>query len=161
MNALRRRAWWYLVGFSALIGLFGIGDVIGGVSVDPGITLGLTGLTLAELEAQSAIAYRAYDFTTRTQGLALVFYGALATATLLIPYRDRQRWAWWAAWSLPAWTVGVFALYASFGLAPGTPPPPPMVSGPILGALAVLVLLVDRPRFFGQPASAGLVPEAA
>ena len=37
MQGLRRRAWWYLVGLSVLIALFGAGDVIGGVSVDPGI----------------------------------------------------------------------------------------------------------------------------
>ena len=151
MSGLRRRAWWYLVAFSVLIVLFGVGDVIGGISVDPGITLGLSGLTLAELEAQSAIAYRVYDFTTRTQGAALAFYGALATAILLIPYRDGHRWAWWAMWSLPGWTLAVFGLYAMFGLAPGTPPPPPMVSGPILGTLAVIVLLLDRQRFLARP----------
>lgn len=155
MTALRRRAWWYLVALSVLIASFGVGDVIGGVSVDPGITLGLTGLTLAELEAASAIAYRAYDFTTRTQGAALVVVGVLATVILLIPYHEGRRWAWWATWSLPAWTLAVVVLYGSFGLAPEAPPPPPLVSGPILGALAVAVLLLDRSRFFGHVAMAG------
>ena len=49
------------------------------------------------------------------------------------------------------WTLAVFGLYATFGLAPGTPPPPPMVSGPILGTLAVIVLLLDRQRSFARP----------
>jgi hypothetical protein len=153
-EALSGRAWWYLVALSVLIALFGIGDVIGGISVDPGITLGLTGLTLAELQAESAIAYDAYDFATRTQGAALAVVGVLATAILLIPYREGQRWAWWAIWSLPAWTLTVLGLYAWVGLAPGTPPPPPMLSGPVLGTIAVVVLLLDRRRFFGQPVKA-------
>lgn len=152
---LSRRAWWYLVALSVLIGLFGIGDVIGGVWVDPGITLGLSGLTPEQLQADSPIAFRVYDFVTRTQGVALVVIGVLATALLLIPYRDGRPWAWWTAWSLPAWTAAGFGLYAMFGLAPGTPPPPPVVSGPVLGALAVIVLLVDRPRFSGAGGPAG------
>ena len=61
----------------------------------------------------------AYDFATRTQGAALVVVGVLATAILLIPYRAGRRWAWWAIWSLPAWTLAVLGLYAWVGLAPG------------------------------------------
>jgi hypothetical protein len=147
MDVMRRRAWWYLVAFSVLIGLFGVGDVMGGITVDPGITAGLSGLTLAELEAQSAAGYRLYDFASRTQGLALVVIGVLMTAVLLIPYRAGMRWAWYAMWTLPAWAFGVLGLYLAFGVDPRQPPPPPMVSGPLLGGLAVVVLLLDWRRF--------------
>lgn len=155
MGALRRRAWWYLVALSVLIALFGVGDLIGGVTVDPGITLGLTGLTPAELGAQSAAGYRAFDFTTRTQGVSLVVMGVVLTAILLIPYRAGRRWAWNTMWILPAWTVASVILYVGFGVAPGQPPPPPMVSGPLLGAIAVVVLLLDRRRFSDAEASRG------
>ena len=57
---------------------------------------------------------------------------------------------------LPAWALAVFACYLVTGVDPSQPPPPPMLSGPILGALAVLVLLFDRRRFAGDP-----VPEQA
>ncbi len=148
MDVLRRRAWWYLVAFSVLIGLFGVGDVIGGISVDPGITTGLSGLTLAELQAESAAGYRLYDFASRAQGLVLVIVGALLTLILVIPYRAGMRWAWLAMWMLPAWAFGVLGLYLAFGVDPRQPPPPPMVSGPLLGGIAVAVLLLEWRRFF-------------
>lgn len=148
MATLRRRAWWYLVAVSVLIGLFGVGDVIGGISVDPGITTGLSGLTLAELQAESAAGYRLYDFALRAQGLVLVIVGVLMTAILVIPYRAGLRWAWYAMWTMPVWAFGVLGLYLAFGVDPRQPPPPPMVSGPVLGGLAVAVLLLDGRRFF-------------
>ena len=148
MGILLRRAWWYLVAFSVLIGLFGVGDVIGGISVDPGITTGLSGLTLAELQAESAAGYRLYDFASRAQGLVLVIVGVLMTLILVIPYRAGMRWAWYAMWTLPAWAFGVLGLYLAFGVDPRQPPPPPMVSGPLLGSIAVAVLMLDWRRFF-------------
>ena len=109
MEALRRRAWWYLLALSVLIALFGVGDVLGGVTVDPGITLSLTGLTPAELGMQSAEGYRAFDFTTRTQGASLIVMGVVLTAILLVPYREGRRWAWNLMWVLPAWTLAGFS----------------------------------------------------
>lgn len=147
MRIVRARAWWCLVAIAALIVLFGIGDVLGGASVDPGIALGVSGATLPDLQSQSPAAYRMFDFTTRTQGWNLLMLGTLLLAVLLIPYRSRARWAWWTLWTLPAWSIGVAALSLAFGLAPDQPPPPPVVSGPILGAIAVAVLLLDRRRF--------------
>lgn len=147
MRKLRARAWWYLVAFSALIVVFGFSDVLLGAAADPGIALGVTGVTLPELEAQSAPGYRMYDFTTRTQGWNLTVIGVLLLAILLVPYRAGRRWAWWALWILPAWSFGIPGLYVAVGLAPSQPPPPPLISGPVLGAIAAAALLVDRRRF--------------
>jgi hypothetical protein len=147
MGIVRGRAWWSLVGIAALILVFGVGDMVGGASVDPGIALGVSGLSPSELERQGAPAYRMFDFATRTQGWSLAVVGCLLLAILLLPYRSGERWAWWALWILPAWLFGVAALYLAFGLAPQRPLPPPLISGPILGAIAVTVLLLDRRRF--------------
>ena len=148
MDVLRRRVWWYLVALSLVIALFGIGDVVGGINVDPGITTGLSGLTLAELRAESVAGYRLYDFATRAQGWVLVIVGVLMTVILVVPYRAGMRWAWYAMWTLPAWAFGVLGLYLAFGVDSRQPPPPPMVSGPLLGGFAVAVLLLERRRFF-------------
>lgn len=147
MNAVRRRAWWYLVAMSGLLALFGIMDVLAGAAADPGIALGLSGLSLAEIEAQDPVGYRLFDFVTRTQGLLLIATGVLLIAILLVPYRAGRRWAWVVAWTLPAWSFAVLAAYLLVGVAPDQTPPPPMLSGPILGAVAVVVLVVDRSRF--------------
>ena len=147
MARIRGRAWWYLVLLAAIIGLFGVGDIVGGASVDPGIALAVSGRDLAGLEAESAAAYRMFDFTTRTQGWNLFVIGLLALAVLLVPYRAGRGWAWSVMWSLPLWCFGVAGLYLAYGLAPGQPLPPPLVSGPFLGAIAAAVLLSDRRRF--------------
>ena len=147
MKGVRHRAWWYLVAVSVLLVLFGVLDVASGAAADPAIAQGLTGLTLETLRAEDPAGYRLFDFFTRTQGILLVVSGTLLTVILLIPYRAGRRWAWWAAWVLPAWTAAVAVAYLAVGVDPTQPPPPPLVSAPILGGLAVLVLLLDRGRF--------------
>ena len=148
MSAIRGRAWWYLVAVSVLIGLFGVGDILNGIAADPLITTGLSGLTLAELEAESPAGYRLYDFASRTNGLSLVAIGVLLTTILLIPYRAGMRWAWYTAWTLPAWSFAAAGMYVVAGVDSSQPPPPPMVSGPLLGGIAIAVLVLDRRRFF-------------
>ena len=147
MGAVRGRAWWVLAAMSVLILLFGLTDIAAGAEADPGIAVGLTGLSPAELRAESAAAYRMFDFTTRTQATLLVVVGILFTAILLGPYRARQPWAWRLMWLLPTWSLSVPAAYLVFGLSPDQAPPPPLVSGPILGVIAALALLLDRRRF--------------
>jgi hypothetical protein len=155
MAMLHKVAYGFLIAVSVLVALFGLGDVLGGATVDPAIVAGLSGLSLGELQAESAAGYRLVDFMTRSQGLVLLITGILLTTILLIPYRDRRRWAWFATWALPAWAFAVLALYLAFGVAPDQPPPPPMVSGPLLGGLAAIALLVDRKRFAATPSIPG------
>lgn len=147
MDALRRRAWWILVALTGMLAMFGAGDIIIGPPFDPGITLGLTGLTHAQLHAESEAGYRMLDFYTRAGGAHLLVVGLALTAIVLVPYRAGAAWAWRTMWLLPAWNAGVFAMNAWFGVAPGQDPPPPMLSAPFLGGLAVVALLVDAGRF--------------
>lgn len=150
MRRIRPRVSWVLVAVAVLLALFGVTDVLLGVTADPGISIGLTGLTPGDLAAQSPAGYRLFDIATRAGGLDLVVIGTLLTAILLIPYRQGQRWAWYAAWTLPLWCVCVLGMYLAFGIAPGQPPPPPMLSAPILGPITAAALLIDRRRFFAR-----------
>jgi hypothetical protein len=156
-----RYARWALAVMSGILGLFGLGDVLIGPPFDPGITLGLSGLTLGQLEAESAAGFRMLDFYTRSLGISLMVIGVTLTLIVLIPYRDGRRWAWWAMWLLPAWALGGFALNAAFGVAEGQAPPPPMVSAPVFAAIAVLALIVDRGRFGAAPHLSGAMSAAA
>ena len=77
------------------------------------------------------------------------WWGLVAmSAILLFAFRRRERWAWWVMWTLPAWAASAFALNLVYGVAPGQAPPPPMISAPIVAALAVAILLLSAPRFF-------------
>ena len=148
MSWLERHAWWGLLFMSVTLVVFGVGDVIVGAPADPGIALGLSGMTLAQLEAESAAAYRLFDLFTRFNGWSLVGFGLVMTAVLVFGFRRGERWAWWTAWVLPAWAVGVALFYVVAGTDANQPPPPPMVSGPIFAVFAAAILGVTAPRFF-------------
>jgi hypothetical protein len=150
MTGSRWNGWWALLAIAVLLLLFGVGDMANGVANDPGIPLGVTGMTPAELEAEGPNAYRMYDLTVRSQGSSLVMVGGLMSAILLFAFRRGRRWAWWTMWLLPAWAVSISVAGMLIGVAPGQQPPPPVVSGFVLGLLAGAILLVSAPRFFGD-----------
>jgi hypothetical protein len=146
VNGLRRRAWWVLIVFSVAVVVFGAMDVVMGAVGDRLVAFGLTGQSHEQLVAEGAATYRMYDFTSRTQAWGLVTVGLLLLGILLGPYRRGDRWAWRMMWLMPAWSLTVPAMYLVFGLVPGTPPPPPLISGSIVGVISVIVLLLDRGR---------------
>jgi hypothetical protein len=150
MSRLRRNAWWGLVAMAVIIVLFGVGDVFNGIDADPAIAVGLTGLTPAEVRAESEAAHRIIDINARTGGVHLIVIGALMLAVLFAGFRRNQRWAWWAMWTLPGWTAAVSVIFAAYGVAPGQIPPPPMLSGPIFAVVSGAILLLSAPRFFGD-----------
>jgi len=152
MRWIRRHAWWLLLFTAVLLLYFGITDLLIGAPADPGIALGLSGKTLAELEAESASAYRMFDLFTRVNGWSMLGLGALATVVLLVAYRREQRWAWWAMWVLPAWAGGVFVFYLVVGTDAQQAPPPPMISGPIIAVFTAAAQAVSAPRFFRKVA---------
>ncbi|CAN5226832.1 hypothetical protein BH18CHL2_BH18CHL2_10370 [soil metagenome] len=150
MNWLQRHSWWALLAMALILVLFGVGDFVVGFEWDPGIPVGLTGMTPAQLRGESEQAYRLLDHGVRGGGVNLVAIGTLLSVVLFFGFRRGQLWAWWAMWVLPAWAASVFFVMLAFGVAPGQAPPPPMISGPIFASLAAALLLVSAPRFFGR-----------
>lgn len=148
MGWLQRNSWWGLMAMAVVLAIFGVTDIVVGSAADPGIPLGLVGLSPPELRAESEAGYRILDFFTRTQGLALIGFGLLGSAVLLYAYRRDQRWAWWSMWVLPAWSAGVFILYFTAGVDTSQPPPPPMLTAPFFVVLTAAIQLVSAPRFF-------------
>ena len=147
MTALRQRAWWILAAIGALLAVFGVVDVLSGAQADPGIALAISGQSLDGVRATDPVGFRLFDFATRALGLLLAVFGALVLVLAAGPYRLSGQWAWRALWLLPIWAIAVPLLYLGFGVAPGQPPAPPMVSGPIIAVLAAGALWLDRSRF--------------
>ena len=108
-------------------------------------------MTASQLEAAGGQAYRLSDFKVRSGGISLIVIGTLLSAVLLGAFRQYRRLAWWVIWVLPVWGASVFGLILASGVAPGQPPPTPMISGPIMAVLSSALLLVSAPRFFGRP----------
>jgi hypothetical protein len=150
MQWLELNAWWGLFATAVIIVVFGITDVFSGAAADPAIPLGLTGMTLDELEAESPTVFMLYDTYTRVNGVGGVLIGLLFSSVLWFGFRRNQRWAWWTMWLLPIWALGILAFYLVIGVQPDQPPPPPMISGPIIGVLCAAILLVSAPRFFRE-----------
>jgi hypothetical protein len=150
MQWLELNAWWGLFATAVIIVVFGITDVFSGAAADPAIPLGLTGMTVDELEAESPTVFILYDTYTRANGVGGVLIGLLFSSVLWFGFRRNQRWAWWTMWLLPIWALGILAFYLVIGVQPDQPPPPPMISGPIIGALCAAILLVSAPRFFRE-----------
>ena len=149
MTGSRWNGWWALLAIAVLLLLFGVGDMANGVANDPGIPLGVTGMTPAQLEAEGPNAYRMYDLTLRSQGSSLAVVGGLMSAILLFGFRRGHRWAWWTMWLLPVWMVSASVVGLLIGVAPGQPPPPPVVSGFVLAIISGAILLAGAPSFFG------------
>lgn len=151
MTWLRRHAWWGLLVVSVLLVIFGASDIASGAAADVGIPQGLTGRTVEELEAESPDAYGLFDFMTRANGWSLVMLGLLLSAIVVVPFRRGDRWAWWTMWLLPAWSAVIPVFYVVAGTDPAQPPPPPLISGPILAVLCAAILLVSARDFDRSP----------
>ena len=127
MHWLQRSAWWLLLTMTVLVAVIGLNPVIQGIKEDASVPLGITGLSAAELQSESAQGYRLIDFGVRSGGLDLIMIGALLSTILLFGFRHDRRWSWWAMWCLPIWAASAFALTLAFGVAAGPAPPPPRV----------------------------------
>jgi hypothetical protein len=150
VQGLQRNAWKGLLVLALLIGLVGLWALVVGIAEDESVPLGLTGRTLDQLAAESPDGYRFADFGVRAGGMGLVLIGAVLASVAMFAFRPRQKWAWWAMWALPIWATSTVGLILIIGVAPGQPPPWPMISGVVVGLLSAGLLLVTGPRFFGR-----------
>lgn len=141
-----RNAWKYLLGFVVVVGLFGVGDIIAGADADPAIPVGVTGMTHDEIRLEHPLVARLVDLQVRSGGLHLVMLATVWSAVTVIPFRRHERWAWWAMWTYPAWAVSVAASFLFVELQPQTSPPPPAVSGWVLGVAAAALLVASPGR---------------
>ena len=154
MQWLGRNAWLGLLAMSILVGLVGLWALLVGIAEDQSVPLGLTGLTVSQLQAQSPDGSRFADFGVRAGGMGLVVVGTLLASIDVFAFREQQLWAWWALWALPVWGLSTVVLILLIGLAPGQAPPWPMISGTIVAVLSALLLIASAPQLLG-PKRAG------
>jgi len=156
-HVVLRRAWWGLVAIAVVIVVFGIGDALSGISADSAIATSVTGRTVDQIRAEAPDVAALADVGVRIGGVTMVVLGVGWILVLVGGVRRGARWAWRAMWTMPAWTFLVSAVWVTVDRAPGTPLPPPMVSGPVLLVASVLLVLASRPR----AADAGLPAQAS
>jgi hypothetical protein len=141
-QSIGRGALWGLVGLSTIVVLLGIGDLSGGIAADPAITLSITGQTVEAAREGAPLVASLADLVVRVGGATIIVLGLGWLALLICGVRRGQRWAWISMWTLPLWSILVTATYVSVDKAPGTPLPPPLISGPTFVVVSAGLLLV-------------------
>jgi hypothetical protein len=152
VGRFERFSWLALLGVSVIIGLFGVGDMLGGAAdLQNGETVmmhSLTGLSWNELQAVSPGAANLIDLKFRTDGAALATLALLSAAICLTGWRRGERWAWYVLWAIPAW-MALTALFTWSAVKhPEYGTPIPVISGAIFLVLWVTVLALSYRRFF-------------
>lgn len=102
MKAYEKHAWIILfaLGISALI--WGLQFIFVGVPPDSQLVKGITGSTWNELVTKEPGATTFLRVETfRVFGMTLFATGILSMAIARIPYRSRERWAWYVSWTAP------------------------------------------------------------
>jgi hypothetical protein len=142
-----RNGWKFLLSLVLVIGLFGIGDVVFGLDADPAIPEGVAGMSPDEIRELSTPLATLVDLQARAGGVHLLMASVLWTAIVVIPYRRRERWAWYTMWTFPAWSLAVAVAFLFVERQPDAPIPPPAVSGWVFFGLTALLLLGARRDF--------------
>ncbi len=142
-----RHAWKFLLGLVAVIGLFGIGDVILGLDADPGIPLAVTGMTIDEIRASGGTLTHLTDLLVRAGGVHLMVMSAVWAALILVPFRRGEKWAWYVMWTFPLWAASVAVTFLFVDLQPDTPPAPPAISSWIFLAATAGLLWASSGSF--------------
>ena len=147
-----RHAWKVLLGVSLIIGIFGVGDMVGGASdLQNGETVmmhSLTGTSWNELQTASPNAANLIDMKFRTDGASLATIALLSIAVCLTGFHRGQRWAWYALWAIPVWIALTVLFVWSAVKQPGYGTPIPIISGSIFFVLRVTLLALSYRKFF-------------
>src|SRR5213594_91962 len=145
-------AWKILLGMSVLIALFGVGDVLSGgatfVDGESVLFQRLTGTTWTDLQATDPGAANLIDYQVRASGMHLLIVGILSVAVSLTGFRKGERWAWYAMWVWPLWTVLVILLLSGAATQAGPGTPVPILSGSILLVISLAALAISYRKFF-------------
>jgi hypothetical protein len=154
-NYFQQHSWKVLLIISGILGLFGIGDMIQGMSADPAIANSMTGVPWEELQKSSPKIANLIDLQVRSGGAQLLTLSILSIIICLTGYRRGERWAWYAFCSYPLYMVLAFIIFLTADRQADFPPPPPMLSAPVFFVICVLVLLLSYRRFSPLTAKKG------
>ena len=143
-----RHSWKVLFLISIIVGLFGLGDIIQGMSADSAIANSITGVAWGELQESSPKIADLIDLQVRSGGGQLITLSILSIAICLAGFRRGERWAWYTLWAWPLFTVLAFITFLIVDRQPDFPPPPPLLSAPVFFVVSVLALLLPYRKFF-------------
>lgn len=155
MRFFERNAWKVFAALSAVIILFGFGDLTqGGETFRSGEAVmfrSLTGIGWAELLGTDPGASRMIDQQVRSGGVALLVAGLFSLAICLTALRRGERWAWYSMWIWPVWIGLVYVVFWISHPNLGEGIPVPLVSGTVVLVIVVVTLALSYRRYLRQP----------
>ncbi len=147
-----RHAWKILLCVSLLIGFFGAGDMVEGASnLQNGETIfmhSITGMSWNELQAQSPRVANLINVKFRMDGAAITMIAFMSIAVCLTGFRRGERWAWFALWAIPLWSLLTAFFILSVDKLPDSGTPVPVISGSILASICIAALGLSYRKFF-------------
>ena len=141
-------SWKVLLVINIIFALFGVGDMLQGMSADPAIANSITGVAWEDIQISSPAIANLIDLQVRNAGAQLVILASLSILVCLRGYRRGQRWAWYVFWMWPLLMMFIFLTFATADRHPGFPPPPPMISAVVFFIILALALLLPYRKFF-------------
>ena len=145
---MHRNAWIVFMVVGVIVVLFGVGDVIRGMDADPAIAESITGTNWEHLQDASPRLANLIDLMVRSQGFTITVLAVLSIGVTLYAFRPGERWAWYALWIWPVWSIAIFVLFFTADRHADFPPPPPMLSGPVFFVITLLALALSYRKFF-------------
>lgn len=143
-----RNAWILLLVVFILSLLIGIGDFFLAGDGDPALVESVSGIAWEVVKTTDPGVANLVNLLSSLIGslwIGLSVMGIIVTAT---GFRNGNRWAWYALWSMPLVMLLIFITFLSADLVEGSPSPPALFSAPGLFVMAVLGLLLPFRKFF-------------
>lgn len=105
-----------LFGVTAVLFTLGFGEYLPGLS--PQAVVSITGgLTREQLGAQEPMTVELLRAGTRVLSLGFLLWGLVSLVITIVPFRRRERWAWYVLWAYPVFFASLSAHEISLGAA--------------------------------------------
>jgi hypothetical protein len=150
-----RYAWVFFAAVGLIFIVFGVGDMATGgstyVSGESVLFDAFTGTTWPALQSADPGAARLIDYQVRVGGAYFLLTGVVILAVSATALRRGERWAWLVMWAVPLTVAVIEAILLTSPRVPGSGIPVPVISGSIIIALSLAVLVLSARRYLRAP----------
>ena len=116
-----------------------------GFNTDPALVQTISGKTIDELKASVPMIFNLYNFYFRGGGLSDIGFAFFLIVVSMTAYRQRQKWAWYALWFVPAYFLSWIGLSLSLPSESSSSLIPPLT---VFIIISLLGLLLPFKKFF-------------
>lgn len=116
-----------------------------GLNTDPTLVQTISGKTINELKVSNPMFFNLYNFYFIGGGLSDLGFAFFLIVISATAYRQRQKWAWYAFWFVPAYFLSWVVLSSTLPLESSSSLIPPLT---VFIILSLIGLLLPFRKFF-------------